>query len=246
MRAELRAEFLKQRTTKTMFGLLAAMVGLVLLSVTLHGFGLPTKELASGSKQLRVLVEGGETLGAVFTGLLGAMSITGEIRHGTIRPTFLSTPQRGRVVAAKSVTGMLSGLVFGLIATGLAAGIGTLVLSGRGVTIHLDAADYALLVAGGAAAAALWAVIGLGLGTIVRNQVAAIVGIFVWVQIVENLLVDSVPNVSRFMPGALGQAITGQRTGTLHSPALGATLLALYALAAIALGRTTTIRRDVA
>jgi ABC-type transport system involved in multi-copper enzyme maturation permease subunit len=192
------------------------------------------------------LVEAGETLGAVFAGLVGAMSITSEIRHGTIRPTFLTTPQRARVVAAKSITSMMSGLVFGLIATGLAAAVGTLVLSGRGVTIHLDLGDYALLLAGGAAAAALWAVIGLGLGTIVRNQVTAIIAIFVWVQIVENLLVDSVPNISRFMPGALGQAITGQRTGTLHSPALGAVLLALYALAAIAIGRTAITRRDIA
>jgi hypothetical protein len=53
-----------------------------------------------------------------------------------------------------------------------------------------------------AAAAALWAVIGLGLGAVVRKQVAAIVGLFVWMQIVENLLVDSVPRVSRFMAGA--------------------------------------------
>jgi ABC-type transport system involved in multi-copper enzyme maturation permease subunit len=193
-----------------------------------------------------MLVEAGESLGAVFAGLFGAMSITGEIRHGTIRPTFLGTPQRRRVVIAKSVASMLSGLMFGLIATAVAAGVGTLVLSRRGVTIRLDGADYALLLAGGAVAAALWAMIGLGLGAIVRHQVAAVVGIFVWVQIVENLLVDSVPSVSRFMPGALGQAITGQRTGTLHSPALGALLLAVYAAAAVAVGSLATTRRDFA
>jgi ABC-type transport system involved in multi-copper enzyme maturation permease subunit len=246
MKAEIRAEFLKQRTTKTVLGLLGAMVGLGLLSVLLHGFGLSAKDVAGRSNQLRVLVEGGESLGAVFAGLLGAMSITGEVRHGTIRPTFLATPKRGRVVAAKAVTNMLTGLVFGLIATGLAAVVGTAVLSGRGVTIHLDRGDYALLFAGGAAAAALWAVIGVGVGAMVRNQVAAIVGIFVWVQIVENLLVDSVPAVSRFTPGALAQAITGQRTGTLHSPALGALLLTLYAAAAVAVGSLATTRRDFA
>jgi hypothetical protein len=66
------------------------------------------------------------------------------------------------------------------------------------------------------------------------------------VQIVENLLVDSVPGVSRFMPGALGQAITGQRTGTLHSPELGALLLALYAMASVAVGWLATTGRDFA
>jgi ABC-2 type transport system permease protein len=246
MKAELRAEFLKLRTTKTTLGLLAAMLGLVLLSVILHGLGLSATDVAGRSTQLRVLVEGGESVGAVFAGLLGAMSLTGEVRHGTIRPTFLTTPQRGRVVAAKAVTNMLAGLVFGLIATGVAAGVGTAVLSGRGVTIQLDGGDYALLLTGGAAAGALWAVIGLGLGALIRNQVAAIVSVFVWLLIVENLLVDSVPSVSRFMPGALGQAITGQRTGTLHTPALGALLLVLYAAAAVGVGSLATTRRDFA
>jgi len=136
--------------------------------------------------------------------------------------------------------------VFGLVATGVAAGVGTAVLSGRGVNIRLDGGDYALLVLGGGAAAALWAAIGLGVGVIVRNQVGAMVGILVWLLIIENLLVDSVPAVSRFMPGALGQAITGQRTGTLHSPALGALLLAVYAAIAAAVGYRAITGRDFA
>ncbi len=198
------------------------------------------------SNQLRVIVEGGETLGTVFAGLLGAMSITGEIRHGTIRPTLLGTPRRGRVVFAKTAASMLSGLGLGVIAMGLAAGAATIVLAGRGITIRLSSGDYALLVAGGAAAAALWAGIGLAVGAIVRNQVTAIVGIFVWLQIIEKLLEDSLPGVSRYTPGAFGQAIAGQGTGTLHSPVVGALFLAVYAGAAVAIGWRMTIRRDFA
>jgi ABC-type transport system involved in multi-copper enzyme maturation permease subunit len=246
MSAAIRAELLKLRTTKTALGLLAAMAGLVLLSATLHGLGLPAREVATRSTQLRVLVEAGETVGAVFAALLGAMSITGEIRHGTIRPTLLTTPQRGRVVASKSLVAMLSGLLLGLAATALAAIVGTVVLSGRGVTVQLDGGDYALLLVGATGAAALWAVIGFGLGAIIRNQVAAIVAIFVWLLIVENLLVDGVPTLSRFMPGTLGQAMTGQRTGTLHTPALGAVLLVLYSAVVVTVGWRTTVRRDVA
>ena len=66
MRAELRAEFLKQRTTKTVLGLLGTMAGLVVLSVTLHTLGLPARDLASGSNQLRVLVEGGPSVARAF------------------------------------------------------------------------------------------------------------------------------------------------------------------------------------
>lgn len=246
MRAALRTEWLKQTTTKTTLTLFVSMIGLVVLSVALHGFGFSTAQLSERSNQLRVFVEAGEGLGAVFAGLIGAMSITTEIRHGTIRPTLLATPQRARVVAAKAATSILTGLVFGLLATGLAAALGTVILSARGIAIHLDGGAYTLLLAGGAAAAALWAVIGVGLGAILRNQVTAIAVIFVWIEIIENLLVDGAPSVSKYMPATLGQAITGDQIGALHTPAFGALLLAVYAAAAIAAGVVVTSRRDFA
>ena len=92
MRAQLRAELLKLRTTNTTIGLLVAMIGLVLTAVLLHGFGLTTKNLDSAPKQLTLLFGWGVVLGSLFGGPLGAMSFTGEIRYGTIRPTLLVTP----------------------------------------------------------------------------------------------------------------------------------------------------------
>jgi len=245
VRAELRAELLKQRSTRTTTSLLAAMLGLVLLAVLLHGLALPADKLTSRSDQLTVLVGWGEVLGALFAGLLGAMSITGEIRHGTIRPTVLVTPRRGRVIAAKAVVGMLTGIVFGVVATGVAAGAGSIALAARGLDIQLDGGDYALLLAGGAAAAALWAVIGLALGAVVRNQVPVVVGILAWLLFVEERLVQSIPDFGRLAPGALGRAISGQDPGTLLAPALGVLLLALYAAAAAVVGWLATTRRDV-
>jgi hypothetical protein len=182
----------------------------------------------------------------LFAGLLGAMSLTGEFRHGTIRPTLLVTPRRGRVVAAKMAASALTGFVLGLTATAVAAAAGTLALAGRGMTVQLDAGNYVVLLVGGAAAAALWSVIGLGLGAIVGNQVATVVGLVVWLLFIENLLVDSLPGVSRYTPGVLGRAITGQQTGTLHAPALAALLLVLYAAAATAAGWLAIFGRDVA
>lgn len=95
------------------------MIGLVLLAVLLHGFGLPARDLAETPNQMRVLVVG-ESVGAVFAALLGAMSMTAEIRHGTIRPTFLGTPKRDHVLIAKTVLNALIGLAFGLAATATA------------------------------------------------------------------------------------------------------------------------------
>lgn len=242
MSSALRAEVLKLRTTRTTVGLASVMAGLALLAVILHALSFSPKDLVA---ELRVLGFG-VSLGAVFAGLAGALSLTTEVRHGTIRPTFLGIPRRGRVLWAKAITSMATGAAFGLIATAVAAAVGSAILAGRGLPIYLGGADYALLVIGGTAAGALWGVIGLGLGAVVRNQVAVVVAIFVWVEIVENLLTDSVPGASKFLPGALGEAIAGQRTGTLHSPALGALLLAAYAAVVIAVGRRAVVRRDVA
>jgi ABC-type transport system involved in multi-copper enzyme maturation permease subunit len=247
--AQLRAELLKQRSTWTNLGLLLAMLGLVLLAVLLHGFGLPAESIDGSSEQLTLVVGWGEKLSAVFAGLLGAMSITGEIRHGTIRPTFLVAPRRARVIAAKVLVSLSVGAGFGLIATALAAGVGSAILGTRGIDGQLDAGDYALFVAGGAAAAALWAAIGVGIGALVRNQVPTLIGICAWLLFVEGLLVGDVTgvgDVGRFAPGAAAAAISGQDPDTLLAPAVGLVLLALYAAAAGLAGSLATDRRDVA
>ena len=228
MRAAIAAEVLKLRTTRTVLSLFLGMLGLVILAVALHGFGLPARDLAELSSQRRVLIAG-ETVGAVFAALLGAMSITAELRHGTIRPTLLGIPDRRAVVAAKALTSLLVGLVLGLIATATAAAVGALAFAARDIPSQLNSGDYAQLIAGGALASALWAVIGLGIGSVVRNQVGAIVGIFIWLQIVENLLIDSVPDVSRYMPGSLAQAIAGSQIGALGSPTVALLFLLGYA-----------------
>jgi ABC-2 type transport system permease protein len=239
-----RSELLKHRSTFTNLGLLLAMLALVLLAVLLHGLTLPADRLENASNQIEVF-RFGPLLGALFAGLVGALSITGEIRHGTIRPTFLITPRRGRVLAAKVVASGLVGIAFGLVAVCVAVGVGSAALAARGIPITLDGGDYALTPAGGIAAAALWAPIGVGLGALLRNQVATLVALFVWLFFIENLLLDFVPGVGRFAPGAAAVAITGLDRETLLAPALGALLLALYAAAIAAVGWIATVRRDV-
>jgi ABC-2 type transport system permease protein len=245
--ALLRAELFKQRSTRTGLALFAAMLGLVLLAVFLHGFGLSAKDLGSTRVQLMVFGRG-EFLGVLFAALLGAMSVTAEIRHGTIRSTFLVTPRRGRVVAAKVVATMLIGMGFGLVAGGAAAGAGAAALRARGIDVQLDGGDYVLLVFGSAAAAGLWAAVGVGVGAVVRNQVPTLIGICAWMLFVEGLVVGDaggLGDVGRFLPGAAAAAISGQDPNTLLAPATGFVLLASYAAATALVGSLVTSRRDV-
>jgi len=208
--ALLQAELFKQRSTRTNLGFLLVMLTLILFAVVLHSLGLNAGSLASRDDQMHVFGWGG--LGSLFAGLVGAMSITGEIRHGTIRPTFLVMPRRGRVIAAKAVASALIGVAFGLVAEGFALGVGSAALSTRGIPVRLDGGDYAQLIAGGAVMAALWGPIGLGLGALLRNQVATLVGLFAWLLFVEGLLFGALPNAGRFLPGVAGAALAGVTT----------------------------------
>lgn len=248
MRSQLRAELLKQRSTTTTSGLLAALVGLVLLAVALHALALPADAVDGASEQLMV-VGRGEFLAAVFAGLLGALCITAEIRHGTIRPTLLVNPHRTGVLAAKVWASALAGAGFGLIAGIVAAGMTAGALAARGIELQLDGGDYALMLAGSPLAAGLWGAIGVGVGAAVRDQVPTLIGIAAWSLFVEGLLVGDlvgVGNIGRFAPGAAAEAITGQGPGSLLDPAPGVLVLALYAIAAVTLGARLFQRRDVA
>jgi ABC-type transport system involved in multi-copper enzyme maturation permease subunit len=244
MRAQLRSELFKQRSTPTNLGLFSTMLGLVLIAVVLHVFSLSVAELGDKNNQLMILGRG-EFLGALFAALLGAMSFTAEIRHGTIRPTFLINPWRGRVVAAKVGASTLIGAGFGLAASVIGAAAGTALLGARGVDMQLDGGDYALLIAGGTAASALWAAIGVGIGALVRNQVPTLIGISAWLLFVEGLFGEGVMDVGRYAPGLLGMAVSGQEPDTLLAPGLSLFLLALYAGAIAVTGLLATNRRDV-
>ncbi len=243
MIGQLRSELLKQRSTQTTLFLFLAMFGFVALAVALHVLALGAADLSTRSHQLEVF-QVGTRAGMLFAGLVGAIAITAEIRYGTIRPTFLVSPRRGPVLAAKLAISGLAGIVFGLLAEGLMAGAATIGFAARGISNQLTGGDYLQLLAGGAAAAALWAAAGVGVGALVHNQVGVLVGLCTWMFLVESLSSSFIPGTARFLPGGLGLALAGNDTKL--SAAVAALLLILYATAASAAGWVATLRRDVA
>lgn len=247
MTRHLRSELLKQRSTRGSIGLIAAMLGLIVLAELLHAFGLPADAVGDGERQLMVLGLGG-LLSSLFAAVFGALTVTSEFRHGTIHPTFLVTPRRGKVIAAKAIVGVLIGAGLGLLGGAVAAVVGAAALEARGVSVLLDGDDVTQLVAGATGAAALWAAIGVGIGAIVRNQVPALVGICAWILFVEGLLADAtggLGEIGRFLPGAAGAAMAGQEPDRLLAPAVALLVLMAYATASALLGTVATTRRDV-
>ena len=125
------AELLKLWTTRTARVLLAftAAGTAALVTLVLALAGRPGQP-ALGDDALRQLVgvpNGPLTLAALVLGVLG---MAGELRHGTATSTFLVTPVRGRVVAAKLAAAALAGLAMALVATAVGLAIGLLWLHG--------------------------------------------------------------------------------------------------------------------
>jgi ABC-2 type transport system permease protein len=244
MISQVESELLKVRSTRTTLGLVAGMIALTVLIVVLTGLLSDPSGLSSKTDQLSLFAPGG--VGLIFSGLAGVLLITSEYRYGTIRPTFLFTPRRLSVLFAKLTAGLLAGLVFGVAAVGLALGIGSLILSARGIPSVLDGGEIALLAGGGLAGIALRGAFGVGLGAIVRNQVGAVIGLLAWDFVVNGLLFGLAPSVGRFMPTTAADALMGLKTSHLLPPAAGGAVLLGWTLTLALGGLALTLRRDVA
>jgi ABC-type transport system involved in multi-copper enzyme maturation permease subunit len=245
MRAQLRSELVKVRSTRTNLGLLAAMIGLVLLLVLLYGLAVDSSELVKEEHQ-RVMLGLG-LAGGFVAALIGVMSITTEFRHGTIRPTFVFTPRRSRVLAAKVLVSFAVGAVFGLLTEALALGVGIGILYARGAHLVLGTHDLALLALGSVTAAALLAALGVGIGAVLRNQVLAVIGFVVWFMVIENLMSNLFSGVGKFFPLAAADALSGVKgvdAQALSAPQGGLVLIG-YVLVFLAAGLVVTKRSDV-
>ena len=147
MIAQIRAELLKVRSTRTTIGLILGMIALILLFTLLTGLLTHPSGLASKDDQRQLLSLG--SLAAVFSALAGVLLVTSEYRFGTIRPTILFNPARSHVLAAKVAAGALAGIAFGVLGEAIGWAIGYAILDGRGITIVLSSGDLVLLTVGG-------------------------------------------------------------------------------------------------
>lgn len=244
------AELFKLRTTRMYFGLLAAATGLVAVVTALHFLLAGDANLTiqgaaqtiSTEADLRsVLDVSGVAL--LFTLILGATAISGEDRHHTIATTFLLTPHRSKVVAAKVIAYGIAGTLFGLVVEAAAAAVVFGWLGATGAPIPLGATVLAGL-ALTPVAIGLAAAFGVGIGAAIPNQLGAVLVSVGWVMLVEQLVGGLLPGVADWLPFAgASAAING-----LHphlGPAGGMGLFLVYLLAVVAAGVQVTRRRDI-
>ena len=233
MIAAIRAEFRKLFSTRMWWILALGMVAYL----GLIGFGLAallgsaktgrlgdvvsTANLGTlGSDtddDLRSVVYGlAPTLGYVFPAIIGAMGLTSEYRHHTIVPTLLAEPRRPVVAVAKILASIPMGAVLGIVGTAACVLAGAGGFAVGGLSTGLDSIDTWRAAALSALALTIWALVGAGLGMLVTSQVGAIVALLVFTQLVEPLarlvlmMNEHLSGIARFLPGAAGEAVTGQ------------------------------------
>jgi ABC-2 type transport system permease protein len=241
MRALVGAEFQKLRTTRTAYGFLAATV---LLTLGAQAATFATADLRTEEDVERALAGAG--VAAALLLVLGIVATTGEHRHGTITAALLASPDRRRLVAAKLLAYLVTGAILGAAAMAVTIAAGVPWLSARDAPLELlDAGDYLSLTAQGIAAAALSGAIGVGIGAILRNQVAAVVGALVYLFVLEPVVGLLSSRIAAFTIGGTQGALTGAPGDDALGPLAAGLVLAAWALALSAVGAEVEERRDV-
>lgn len=200
-------------------------------------------------------------VGYVIPLILGTLSSTGEVRYQTLTPTFLAQPRRGVVLGAKLLVNGLVGAGLGVVALIASVGAGAAILSLADIPPLLDQSDTWALIGRIVLAMAFWSLIGVGLGSLIPNQIAAVIIVLAFTQFVEPILrfvaafVEWLQPIGRFLPGAASDALVGKSIFTAlpgmssGADALlwwqGGLVLLGYAAVVTVLGWLTTWRRDI-
>jgi len=247
MTALLRAELIKLRTTRTFLALTGVAVGTSLLICTLVSLlSEPTEE------SVLTDVFTADTSG-LFIVILAIVGITGEWRHRTITSSLLAAPNRLRFLVAKTLAFAAAGLLLSLLISIAIAVVGMIILSSRDLPTP-DLGELVGQIIRNAEVAALLGAFGLALGTLVRNQPVAIVGVLLLSLAIEPTVIALAPEVGRFAPfSALTAAIQqipasdigGSDDFRLLSPGLALLALLAWIGAAFTAGAVLLKRRDL-
>jgi ABC-2 type transport system permease protein len=245
----IRAEFLKLRTTQVWFWLLLAAIAIAAL--------LTIAPIASGE------VKTGRDVANIFTSsvtsyvpvfVLGVLGVTTEFRYQTITPTVLGTPSRWALVTAKMITYAIVGALYAAVCLLIQLAIAVPWLSADDIDYSLSADHIPRALIGVFAVVAIFGIIGLGAGALLRNQIVAVTVGVIFLLVLQNVLI-AIPGVKHaypFMPGGATGAILAVSHAdkvfngvTLLPAAGGLAVLLLWAFVPAILGACITMNRDI-
>jgi ABC-2 type transport system permease protein len=261
VRQLVRSELRKVTSTRLWWGLLIGAVAYTMIQAGVSaalaganpGAGQPATPGLDSPEALRGVYAGSMVTGTyIFALILGITGMTGEYRYQTVTPTFLASPRRGRVVGAKMAAHAAMGGLYAVVGLVASFVVGSVVVLVRGHSLGFDTPGLWRAVVLGVVAVAIWAVVGIGIGTLIRNQVAAIL-IAVFITFLLEPLVSF--GLSALDLDWIGKWLPTNASAALTSPAstlltyldwwAGGLVLLAYGLLFAGLGLALSVRRDI-
>lgn len=248
---QIKGEFLKLRTIRLPLLLLAGVALMTTFMAIVKAsraggtghMAIPPLDTLAGQTAVITSIDFALLLAMVF----GAMVAAGEFRHGLATATYLATPRRSRVLAAKTATAGVYGLLFGLLGGIVATVIGVIFVEAQGLDFMVSAATIAEYLGGAALGSAILAMAGVGLGSLIRDQVASIIVIFAWGFVIERLLAPLITSVAPYLPLTAATSLGGATVAGATMLSFGWSVLLVIAVGAVLLtaAARTRVRQDI-
>jgi len=276
----IRSEFRKIRTTNVWWLFAIGALALLALSFTINALNMhygvlhqpdgsgvdPNSEegaqlaaLAAPVALTSYMVTSGQYFGLMFVMLLGIITVTNEYYHQTATTTFLTTPHRTRVIVAKAVAGGFFGVLLWVITTAITIPATAIFLNGEGITPKFGDPDVIRAILLNGVAYALWALIGIGIGVLIRSQIGATItamvvytvgtiAVSIIVTVLKNALHwNWVDNIQWAMPSiASGLMTSGADLPGQPHYWVGALVLIAWAAVTGVIGTLILRKRDIA
>jgi hypothetical protein len=239
----LRSELRKVRATPVTWWLLlsTAAIGILgTLAPLIAVDGKPVDLLSD--HQIRAALHGAAG-GSVLVLVAGIIGMAGEWRFGQVSQAFLSTPRRWRVVAVKTTIYFGVGAAYGVAAAAAATVTAWGWYRAKDLALPFDRSAVWLTLVGCIAVAALFGILGVAIGAMIRRPVPAIVGALAWTVLAEPALFAAAPNVFRWLPGIASLSLRRQPAEHLL-PAGTATAVLLVVIAATLIAGVLLVERD--
>ena len=236
-----------------------------------HGANVPPEFLAhmkadwlaghSAITQAATIYTSGQLIGVLLACLLGIVLITGEYHHQTATTTFVLTPRRTLVVTGKLVTAVSVAAASWLVSTVISLVAGIAFLSSEGYGSQLDHWSVVRAILLNLAAYAIWAVLGIGLGALIRSQIGATVTATVLYlagataattvfELLNTYVIKStwILSAQVIVPSVASAVMISPTKTFTESPAqwVGAAVLIGYGVVAGVVGTRIIRRRDIA
>jgi len=199
-----RAELLKVRSTPSSWWMSLAALALVAFAT---GLTLALKKTHSGDDVRSLLSFAGT--GGLIVLIMGVAIGTAEYRHRSLLATLIAEPRRIQVWVAQCTALLVVGAIVGLACVALSAAIVFPWLAAKGIAVGVSSRQLAAGFVGSLAYGALSAPLGLAIGSLARNQVAAVSVVFIGLAVVDPTISELLPGAGRFGPSAIGVAMTG-------------------------------------